>query len=150
MTARIDDPIAYFAGSWAYTRQLEDRFAGTQGKATGAADFTLAGDGLNWREKGRLNLNGTKTLVTRRYRIVPGEDIDSDWMVLFEDGRPFHPLRPDHEVEHLCRSDLYEGLIRAVGQDRFETSWRVKGPKKDQLIRTAYRRRQSRSTTSAT
>ena len=59
----------------------------------------------------------------------------------FADGRPFHPLdltgRP---VEHLCGEDRYTGEYRLVAPDRFDTSWRIHGPSKDQRIDTSYRR----------
>lgn len=64
----------------------------------------------------------------------------------FADGRFFHDLdlRSGHHVaDHPCSADLYRGEFSVYDAERWRTMWRVKGPAKDLLLTTDYRRKGS-------
>lgn len=63
--------------------------------------------------------------------------------VLFEDGRFFHPLdlqSGEWQATHLCGDDVYEGAFAALSEDTWTMTWNVKGPRKDQTLRTRFLR----------
>lgn len=139
----VDDPVDALAGRWVFRRSISDRLSGTEGSASGTADFEPSGGGLDWIESGTLVMGGHTFDAKRRMSIVPEA---GGWVVRFEDGRLFHPLRLAAGrcvVGHPCRKDFYDGMLEmlATGSGtEFRTEWRVRGPAKDQLIRTRYRR----------
>ncbi len=135
---RISDPIEYLRGDWEFERKVHS--GPDRGRASGIASFRPEGEGLSWKEAGRLEFGQASTSASREMSI---ERDGNGWIVRFEDGRPFHllDLGPGHcEVEHLCRDDVYGGRIEARDANTFFTSWRVAGPLKEQLIETTYRR----------
>jgi hypothetical protein len=122
---------AELTGRWAIERRVHDLRAGTSGRFQGTA--TIAPDG-RWVEEGTLAFGPYRGPARRELHIVGRE-------VRFADGRLFHPLDlSGAPVEHLCNEDRYTGEYRLVGPDRFETTWRIAGPGKDQRIETTYRR----------
>ena len=137
------DPISYLEGQWSFERRIEDRCGGPDARATGTATFVRRADGLLWLESGELQIGDLVTAATRELRVVRDDRTGYEWMVTFEDGRPFHRLDLGEslcEVRHSCRDDLYEGRIETGQPDSFRTIWKVRGPFKDQLIETVYRR----------
>lgn len=139
----FDDPVGNLAGEWRFERTVTDRSTGADGIATGTAHFEPSDEGLDWIETGTLHLDGHEFDAKRRMSIVSSED---GWQVRFDDGRPFHPLDLTTgrcEVGHPCRDDFYSGTIEMLETDtgpELITEWRVRGPHKDQRIRTRYRR----------
>jgi hypothetical protein len=130
---------ALLAGRWTVERTLEDAALGA-GTFTGEAVFGPEGDGLLWREEGRLRLGAYDGPAARTLRIVPD---GSGWLVRFADGRPFHPLDLREgacAVAHPCGEDRYEGVYRVIGPDELDIRWRVRGPAKDGVIASRYRR----------
>jgi hypothetical protein len=130
---------ALLTGRWTVERTLEDAALGL-GTFAGEAVFAPDGDGLLWREEGRLRLGAYDGPATRTLRIVPE---DGGWMVRFADGRAFHPLDLREgacAVEHPCGEDTYDGVYRVAGPDELEVRWRVRGPAKDGVIASRYRR----------
>ncbi|HTU14935.1 MAG TPA: DUF6314 family protein [Solirubrobacterales bacterium] len=140
---QVDDPVETLAGDWTFERTVTDSLSGTTGAASGIARFERSGDGLDWDETGTLRFGGHDFDAKRRMSIARE---DGEWQVRFDDGRPFHPLdlnRGRCEVGHPCRDDFYSGTIEMLSTGdgpELRTEWRVRGPKKDQLIRTRYRR----------
>ena len=129
-------------GRWVLARRLVDRRVGAYGAMTGELVVSADGEGLRWAERGTLSWGGVRRPVTRTYLLRPGAD---GWMVLFADGRPFHPWRPGEPVTHPCRADVYTGLVR-VDAGRVRTLWDVRGPAKDQrLVTRCYRSAATRS-----
>lgn len=137
------DLTSALAGEWRFERTVGDATTGATGEATGTATFEPNEDGLDWIETGTLRMNGHTFDAKRRLLIRPE---DGSWIVRFDDGRPFHPLRLDQgrcEVGHPCRDDFYDGTLELVETPEgpeLRTEWRVAGPRKDQLIVTRYRR----------
>ena len=132
-------PDTFLPGRWTVERTLEDAALGA-GAFAGEAVFTPDGDGLLWRERGRLRLGAYDGPAERTLRIVPDGEA---WLVRFADGRPFHPLDlrgGTWAVVHPCGEDRYEGDYRVAGPDELEVRWRVRGPAKDARIASRYRR----------
>jgi hypothetical protein len=126
----VQAPTA-LVGAWRLRRRLVDRSAGGLGTMTGTLTLEPDDGGLAWHEAGRLRWAGRDLDVTRDYVLRENED---GWWVHFTDGRPFHPWRPGATVEHPCVADLYRGLIRIDGPDRWRILWDVTGPRKEQRI----------------
>ena len=135
------DRVRTLAGAWRIERAVRDMRDGRDAAFTGLAHIAARGDGLTWIEEGRLVTAGHAGPARRTMRIVPD---GTGWEVLFEDGRPFHPLDlsgGDCTVVHLCGRDRYDGTYRFAGADTLFVRWRVTGPAKDLDIRSEYRRR---------
>lgn len=137
------DPVRALAGAWSIERAVRDLADGHDAAFSGLAhiDPDGQGDGLIWAEEGRLVTAGHAGRARRTMLIVPA---GGGWEVLFEDGRPFHPLDlagGDCTVVHLCGRDRYDGNYRIAGADTLLVHWRVTGPAKDLDIRSEYRRR---------
>ncbi|CAK0829595.1 unnamed protein product [Prorocentrum cordatum] len=86
--------------------------------------------------------------ATRRYsyRFPAGGD-PTEAQVFFADGPSegqfFHSLRLQEgawAAHHLCVADHYSGEFRAASASRWEAVWRVRGPKKDQVLHSVYER----------
>ena len=141
MTQAVGDLRAYLAGPWAFLRRLDDRRLKQPGSIVGWAAFQLDGEGLVYREEGRLWFGGAQGRATRRYlyRFAGPDRAD----VAFEDGRPFHRLclSDGHcAVEHLCEQDLYRGFFEALGANTLRVRWQVEGPRKNYRLNTDYLR----------
>jgi hypothetical protein len=133
------EPDALLPGRWTVERTLEDAALGS-GTFAGEALFAPDGDGLVWRERGRLRLGAYEGPAARTLRIEPD---GGGWLVRFADGRPFHALDLRDgacAVAHACGEDRYEGEYRVTGPDELEVRWRVRGPAKDGRITSVYRR----------
>jgi hypothetical protein len=122
---------------------VRDLRLGHDAAFTGTADIHPA-DGapgeLSWREEGELVSAAHRGPARRAMRIAPA---GASWEVLFDDGRPFHPLDLSGggcDVVHLCGADRYEGAFRMDGPDHLTVRWRVRGPAKDLEIVSDYRR----------
>lgn len=126
-------------GRWILQRRLTDRRAGVIGRVTGTLELSRVGDDqVRWFEQGELAWDG-RTLEVHRELFVRREP--DQWMVYFNDGRPFHPWLPGKTVEHPCVADLYRGYLD-VDRDRarLRVLWDVAGPAKDQRIISRCRR----------
>jgi len=131
---------AGLAGGWRIDRQIADARSGGVASMTGTAQFVADAGGFAYHETGQLVMPGGACFhAERRYLWrFSGAMIE----VRFEDGRLFHlfdPARPGVPVTHPCGEDLYEGRY-ALSTDGWQAQWRVKGPRKDQVITTDYRR----------
>lgn len=150
----VADALAYLAGTWTVRREVHDRSAGRSGWFTGWAEFraetdagTDAGTGARtdagWLhvEEGVLEWGGARRDARRTLRLLPGADGTA--AVAFADGRPFHDLDLADgrwTAWHHCQDDLYEGRFTVVSPDEWRLRWLVRGPAKDQLLDSVYRR----------
>ena len=123
-------------GRWELRRRVVDRVLGAHGTMVGELTVVPDGVGLRWDERGTLRWDGAEFPATRTYLLRENAD---GWAVEFADGRPFHPWRPGEAVTHLCRADLYTGLVH-VGPTLMRTLWDVTGPTKHQRLITRFRR----------
>lgn len=138
----ILDLRAFLGGAWELNRRLWDRRQGERGSFEGEARFEADGEGLAYRESGRLRLGGHAGPAQRALLFafpLPGLA-----QVRFPDGRLFHALdlsRGPFEAEYPCGADRYRGRFHAAGTDAWRATWRVRGPGKDQIIESFYARR---------
>lgn len=139
----VPDAAAYLAGRWHIERTVHDLRADTTGTFRGTADFIPDGpDGaLRHAEEGVLTWQGVEHPATRTLWLRPRTDGTA--AVTFEDGRPFHDLdlrSGRWTAVHPCAADHYEGTFTVLAADRWDLTWRVTGPHKDQLLRSVHRR----------
>jgi hypothetical protein len=133
----MPDLPGYLLGTWTVARTLHDAELG-DGRFDGEARFTRDGDGVAWRESGRMRLGRYDGPAARELRIVRA---GSGWEVRFADGRPFHALDLDGgscALEHPCGEDRYTGEFTVRGPDAFDVRWEVSGPRKAQALTGRY------------
>jgi hypothetical protein len=130
----------WLRGEWTVTRVINQGTGSFSGRASFAADPASA-DVLIWTETGRLRLGGHDGPAGRTLRIEPASD--GAWEVRFADGRHFHALDlsdGSDDVTHLCGPDTYRGRYEVQTADRFAVTWRITGPRKDDVIESVYDR----------
>jgi hypothetical protein len=139
-----------FVGHWVLEREIPGIAS-----FSGAAEFTAtsAPDVLAYAESGILAIaSGHKASASRRLlycRIGERLAIKDDDSIrrgtllhLLAFGRPSVGdgwLAAGHR--HCCGTDMYDLEMTIIAPDRFETRYRVQGPRKDYRMLTAYRRR---------
>ncbi len=132
--------LAAFEGDWTMTRTIEDVRAGRPGRLDGAARFVPGDGGLVYDETGLLALgDGPAVSAARRYlwRDAGAGAIE----VRFADGRFFHRFYADEPAPaavHDCPPDQYRVRYDFARWPRWTAEWRVRGPRKDYAMLTAY------------
>ena len=133
---------AWFRGRWQMMRIIENVPEGVIGEFWGECGFAPDGAGLTCREQGVLRFRGADYHSGRvsLWRF-PGQGRIE---VRYEDGRPFHDFLADRpEATHLCGADRYRvSYDFGAGNDAatWLSRWDVKGPAKDYVMTTRYRR----------
>jgi hypothetical protein len=140
------DALDRLIGEWTFVREVP-------GKATmtGRARIAPTGEGrARYDETARVRLADGTTLTgsqSYRYRRLPppanGFDVLlADTGELFErldfQSVPHGSLRAD--AEHLCSPDRYVSKFTLDAEDRLTVEHTVTGPKKNYVVRTAYRK----------
>ncbi|MFQ5564896.1 MAG: DUF6314 family protein [Paracoccaceae bacterium] len=129
---------AWFRGPWQMVRIIENVAEGVIGEFWGECAFTPDGAGLTCREQGVLRFRGADYHSSRvsLWRF-PGQGRIE---VRYEDGRPFHDFPEERpEATHLCGDDRYR-VSYDFGAGTWLSRWEVKGPAKDYVMTTRYRR----------
>jgi hypothetical protein len=144
--------------AWGTPDTVFDRLEGTwdldrtiEGKATmrGTARFTRHDSAwLKYREEGRIQLPDGQSFDGHREYVFEG--ITDGFSVYFAEM----PLRLFHEIAivregdelvgsagHLCEADQYNSVYRFRADGSFVIEHLVKGPRKDYLSRTVFKRR---------
>lgn len=138
----ISDLRAYLTGRWTLARTIRDLRQVIGGTLEGTAEFTPADSGLLYCEEGILTLGSHRGPAEQQLCFAfPLSDARAD--VAFRDGRPFYQLdlsRGADAVTHVCDPDLYEGHFLALDADRWQSVWKVTGPRKDQELLSLYTR----------
>lgn len=136
------DVLTPFEGHWELSRRIEDHRAGETLEFAGEAVLRRDGAGLVYDESGRWTRAGWGGLVaTRRFlwRAAGDDAID----MLYDDGRFFHRFAvggAGAEAAHDCAPDRYEVRYAFALPSEWQAEWRVRGPAKDYLSKTTYRR----------
>jgi len=132
-----------FCGTWCFWRDIPG-----QGRIDdGVAVFRFISPGLlHYREDGIFRLeNGHISQSYREYLYA----LENEKIVLrFKDGTFFHGLNffltregiSAASGEHPCGADHYAALFQFHGTARFDMRYTVKGPRKDYISDTFYRR----------
>lgn len=135
----VDDLRSFLLGKWFLERALYDSRLDKNGYLEGTGVFVPEGDGLVYRESGRLTFGVYDDHVSREYLYsFAGPGVAQ---VYFADGRPFHELdlhAGEAAVRHVCGDDTYAGVIRAESPDCWTASWTIGGPRKSIQISSRY------------
>lgn len=138
----VADLRAFLSGSWQVDRSLRDDRLGVTGTFTGTAVFTPEAAGrLRYRERGTLRFGAHTGAAEQQHLYAFPAPHRAE--VHFRDDRPFHVLdlrTGCTRVVHHCGADVYAGRFCVTGPGSWQVEWRVTGPRKDQHIRTRYRR----------
>ncbi|MFE1953076.1 MULTISPECIES: DUF6314 family protein [Streptomyces] len=141
----VADALAFLAGKWDVERTVRDLSAQVTGRFAGTTDFVPAADGeggLRHVESGAFTWRGVERPAERTLFFRPGDEPGTA-VVHFADGRFFHGLdlrTGSHVADHPCAADLYRGTFTVTGRDRWWSEWNVRGPAKNLVIKTYYRR----------
>ena len=128
-------------GGWRFERNIAGH-----GRMNGCAEFAqMSDEDLSYAENGVHELPGGEKLGFFQkyiYRLNEG-----NLLAYFADLRPFHALclYPDGGIlkaaaMHLCGADQYRGEYIFHDNNNFLLKWDVKGPKKNYVIETRYKR----------
>lgn len=105
----------------------------------GTARFSACLTGLLFEERGTISTGAYVGEAAQRYVFeIEGASVAT---VRFEDGRPFHHLNLETglaRVQHDCPPDRYEGRYRVLAPTCWLLSWRVIGPRKNQVITSRF------------
>lgn len=127
-------------GTWDLSRVVQDHLTGERREVHGTATLTLAApDRVRWHEEGTMTWAAHAVPVQRTLDVVRSGD---GWLVLFADGRVFHPWAVGQQVEHPCAPDHYVGLVEVL-DDAWTVRWRATGPEKDYAMTTVHSGRRS-------
>lgn len=114
-----------FEGRWRLDKTIQQTGA-PDARFEGTAVWAPDGQGLGYHEQGVLTVPGHPPMQTER-RYLWRAPLD----VLFEDGRFFHSVPAGGgEARHWCAPDDYHVTYAFQAWPRFETLWRVTGPRK--------------------
>jgi hypothetical protein len=131
-----------FAGEWCLSRHIEDALAKGTARLEGFCRFEPQEGGLLCTEGGTLSLPGRETGFTAERRYL--WQIDPIGIaVFFDDGQFFHrfdPNDPAPRADHDCAPDAYAVRYDFSNWPLWSAVWRVKGPRKDYLSKSIYRR----------
>ena len=139
-----DSVFARLEGAWDLDRTIE-------GKATmaGMAQFTRLETGqLKYREEGRIRLPDGQSFDGHREYVY--ERSPDGFSVFFAETplRLFHDIAIAREGDefvgtagHLCVADQYDSAYQFLADGSFVIEHLVKGPRKDYLSRTVFKRR---------
>lgn len=137
----VNETLAPFIGTWRLEREIENYREDSHARFEGAAMLTPEAGGLVYVEEGQWVSDGLLGLSgERRYRWESRED--GQISVLFEDGRFFHAfaLGAAAEAAHFCDPDQYDVAYSFDLPQCWTANWRVRGPRKDYVSQTTYRR----------
>ena len=132
MTSRT---LGDFLGDWRITREI--RIAdGSVGHFVGMAHWTADREGALYHESGELEMPGQgRFRAERQYRW------GADLSVWFSDGRFFHHIPPlGGSASHWCDPDQYDAEYGFADWPVWWCQWRVRGPRKDYVMTSHYRR----------
>lgn len=128
----------WFRGLWRIGRLVIDREGRVSAVFHGTCRFEPDGEGLECREAGVLRQAGRRFPAGRvtLWRFPGAGHVE----VRFADGRPFHSFTADEPAAvHLCGADRYE-VAYDFGVATWLSRWAVRGPGKDYVMTTRYRR----------
>lgn len=138
----VADLKAFLSGHWQIHRTIQDWRLSVTGELRGHADFSAAAESLLYHERGHLSFGMHNGPAEQHYRYeFPNGNERA--VVRFRDGRTFHELdlsQGQDSLFHACDPDQYEGCIVALDQGRWQSRWKVVGPRKNLEIVSLYTR----------
>lgn len=137
----VSDIGRFLLGAWQVTRLGWNGVPARTMRLRGMARFSPCAVGLLFEERGMMAVGAYLGEAVRRY--VFHIESASVARVCFEDGSPFHRLDLETglaHVQHDCTPDRYEGRYRVLATTCWLLSWRVTGPRKNQVITSRFSR----------
>lgn len=133
--------LADFLGDWHFDREIDDKTLLGIGIVQGQARFSPTGDVVAYDETSEMTFAASPPFKgTRRYLWKA----DSEGVaVMFADGRDFHRLdlsAGTTSAAHWCDPDQYDVIYDFSDWPRWSSRWKVRGPRKDYVMETRYRR----------
>ncbi len=126
-------------GRWSLERRIDDRRAGMTGRLIGVCSWRPDDLGLVQEEIGTLHYGGAAPIRAERKYLWRAEG--DGLAVYFDDGRPFHTIRPGQlNDRHNCAPDTYDVTYVFEDMNSFSTVWQVTGPRKDHVIHSLFTR----------
>jgi len=142
MPSSTKELFKYFIGSWDI-----NRIVGSVGTAQGIAKFILKeNNSILFREDVKVNYNhSSKSESAYKEYIYDYNEDNQKLTKKFMDDRLFYELVPDFSKslaygDHLCECDFYKATYIFLNEDNFVLSYDVKGPQKDYVIETKFKR----------
>lgn len=132
-----------FEGRWQLDR-LVTNAVGPDMTLTGWAEFRPHEGGLMLIESGTLQVAGQPSMQGEQRYIWRQEG--AEIATFFADERPFFRFTPtvsptDHiAAAHWCSPDQYDVVMEFAHWPDWQATWTVKGPRKDYVMRSHYRR----------
>ena len=143
--AAVTEPTltrADFPGHWSLSRRIDDRLTGQSGVFAGMARFLPHGNDAAIHDESGLLRRGDATPLTAErwylWRCAADEVV-----VRYADGRDFFGFRPavrGSEIVHVCDAGTTRVIHDFTGWPRWQAIWPVTGPRKDDRLRSAWRR----------
>ena len=127
-----------FLGIWAIKRVIEDAKSCGAGRFQGEAVIFRKDEDWLYAERGILEIpNSTPMQAERKYIWKPDE---TGFDIFFEDKRFFHrfDLGDTSEARHWCDPDQYEVNYDLKNWPQWQSIWRVKGPRKNYVMRSSF------------
>lgn len=129
--------VADLKGRWDIERFISDTLLNQNHGFSGHAEID---DGV-YREFGEIILETGSRFVSNRQYVW---NFYPDFVeICFEDGRPFHTLRPIDSVcqdNHFCDPDTYQVSYSFKDWPNWSTVWSVTGPRKRYQMTSVYRK----------
>lgn len=136
----MPEALSDFEGLWEIDRRIEDRRTGETLRLTGHVRMQPVDDGLLYDEQGQLVLADGQTVSAVRQYLWRQEG--TRVVVAFPDGRFFHSFDPGNtapDASHWCDPDSYDVRYDLSEWPFWQSVWKVKGPRKDYVMTTAFR-----------
>jgi hypothetical protein len=126
--------VAFFEGSWTLSRSISDgtSFSGV------ATLVRVESSRLQYEEAGLTRVWSGESMDAKRSYIY---EIGADHLhVMFDDGRTFLRLRPGVADVHQCGNDTYTATFAIKSPDVWTMTIDVKGPHKNAVIKSVFKR----------
>lgn len=128
-----------FEGRWQLSRRIENAI-GPDMRLEGEAVFSRSEDALLLVERGTLQVAGAQPMQGEQSYLWRQQG--AEIATFFADGRPFFEFDPTSQCSagHWCSPDQYDVSLDFSRWPLWQAVWRVKGPRKDYLMRSTYQR----------
>lgn len=126
-----------FEGRWRIERHIANA-KGPDAQLVGTAVYAPAEGGLVMQEEGAMRVEGQEPMKAARRYVWRAGDGGID--VFFDDGRFFHRIGSGDapSAHHDCAPDVYRVAYEFGDWPRWQSVWRVTGPRKDYVMKTVF------------
>lgn len=135
--------LSAFEGCWQLDRLVKNA-VGPDMALKGEALFAPQDGGVLLTERGTLQVAGQPPMQGEQRYIW--RQSGAEIATFFADGRAFFRFSPVGQVAaaHWCSPDQYDVVMDFTDWPQWQATWTVKGPRKDYVMTSTYRRAASR------